>query len=69
MIKKRINVYPSENEIKKFLCGYLENRNPISLGLYSSFTLALSEAAQTYGETPIPFPNRRRKKFILLACV
>ena len=34
MIKKRINVYPSENEIKKFLCGYLENRNPISLGLY-----------------------------------
>lgn len=58
---------PVKIKFKKFLFGYLENRNPISLGLYSSFTLALSEAAQTYGKTPIPFPNRWRKKFILLA--
>lgn len=59
---------PVKMKFKKFLFGYLENTDPISLGLSSSFTLALSEEAQMYGKTPIPFPNRCGKKFILLAC-
>lgn len=65
--KKKTMFIPVKMKFKKFLFGYLENRNPISLSLSSSFTLALSEAAQTYGKTPIPFPNRCMKKFVLLA--